>query len=494
MAQELGERLLEVGLVTRAQLGKHGTQPHGAALARRLVDDGLFDDALAGFFVAEGFGPVQGPGELAEADPGLVSRLPAEMAVDFLVVPLRKTPSGVLVAMAVPSDRHLVREVARTLGSSALPTVARVRDLLSVLEARFPDVQPPPPDAEPEPIVLDLVRRRPGAEVRTERVTTNIRPPEPATVPADPPPEPAEDDAPLLLVRHKPIASRPRIDPAAIRREPPSEPQAPSVPVQKPTEPVNKVGAVVAKRFPAPQSRESSSIPYARGKNTTSEYGQPKAAEPPKAPAIASGETTTSSETTTSGETRTDTWDLPPPEPTERPSGKLHGGKLALPSNKGAAADATPMLAAMKTARDRDAIVHLACEAAITVGRSAVFLALRKGVLKGWDGAGTGVSRDSVRNLWIPTGSESMFKRVLDTGAPFVGAYGGGIADGLFRAAVGSRGGDVAVWPVTLDGKIVGLLCLDDLRPGSVSRHRVETITVAIAEGFRRLIQSGKLE
>ncbi len=59
---------------------------------------------------------------------------------------------------------------------------------------------------------------------------------------------------------------------------------------------------------------------------------------------------------------------------------------------------------------------------------------------------------------------------------------------------MGSRGGDVAVWPVSLEGKVVGLLCVDDLRPGSISRHRIETLTVAIAEGFRRLISTGKNE
>ena len=65
MSAELGERLVEVGLLTPAQLARHGVAPHGAALARRLVSDGLVEDALAGFFLAEGFGPLAGAGDLA---------------------------------------------------------------------------------------------------------------------------------------------------------------------------------------------------------------------------------------------------------------------------------------------------------------------------------------------------------------------------------------------------------------------------------------------
>lgn len=189
-------------------------------------------------------------------------------------------------------------------------------------------------------------------------------------------------------------------------------------------------------------------------------------------------------------QTQGDRWDLP--APAQKAESKLSLARAALPSSKAAAGDITATLSSMKSARDRDAIVRLACEGAISVGRSSVFLALRKGVLKGWDGGGLGVSRDSVRNLWIPATSDSMFKRVIDSGAPLVGPYGTGIADGLFRAAVGSRGGDVAVWPVTLEGKVVGLLCVDDLRPGSISRHRIETLTLAVADGFRRLINTSR--
>jgi hypothetical protein len=99
-----------------------------------------------------------------------------------------------------------------------------------------------------------------------------------------------------------------------------------------------------------------------------------------------------------------------------------------------------------------------------------------------------------VRNLWIPAGSASMFKRVLDEGVAYVGPYGAGIADGLFKAAVGSRGGDVMVQPVLLEQKVVGLLCVDDVRPGPLARGRVESLANAVGEAFRRVISAGKTD
>lgn len=165
-----------------------------------------------------------------------------------------------------------------------------------------------------------------------------------------------------------------------------------------------------------------------------------------------------------------------------------------LPVSKMPPAEIGTTLAAIRAASDRDDVVGLACEAALTVSRAAVFLALRKGVLKGWDGAGGGISRDAVRNLWIPTSSASTFKTVIETSEPYVGPYGTAVADGLFRAAVASRGGIVAIHPVLVGGKIVGVLAVDDLSTlGSVPKHRIEILAHAVAEAFKRLLASKKM-
>jgi hypothetical protein len=191
-------------------------------------------------------------------------------------------------------------------------------------------------------------------------------------------------------------------------------------------------------------------------------------------------------------------WDLPSAPEAVAPRVREHANKLSskasveLPTIKAAPGDIGAVLASMRTATDRDDVVRLACEGATSVARTAVFFALRKGVLKGWDGAGPGVRRDSVRNLWIPTSSNSTFKKVLDTKSGSVGPYGTSVADGLFRAAVGSRGGDFMVQPIVVTGKIVGMLCVDDLRPGPLGAHRVEVLAQTVGDAFVRIISAGK--
>jgi hypothetical protein len=193
-------------------------------------------------------------------------------------------------------------------------------------------------------------------------------------------------------------------------------------------------------------------------------------------------------------------WDLPssppaPPAPSPRrdAANKLSPkASVDLPTIKAAPTDIGKILAAMRGATDRDEVVRLACEGGTSVARTAVFFALRKGVLKGWDGAGPGVRRDSVRNLWIPTSSASTFKKVLDAKAGAVGPYGTSVADGLFRAAVGSRGGDFMVQPVTVADKVVGMLCVDDLRPGPLGAHRIEVLAQAVGDAFVRIIAKAK--
>ncbi len=513
MALELGDRLVDVGLLTRGQLAQHGAVPHGAALVRRLLAAGLIEEALVGFFLSEGFGPLAPVDQLRAADADLVSRVPAEMLWDFMVLPLLETRSGVLVAMAVPSDRHLVRETARLIGGTVLPTVARFGELERELSQRHPRTAAIKAATverhDSEPPVLHLTRRRSKpASAESAVVAPSVAVSAPAVKASFEPI--ADDEVPLPLVRHKPVMSKPPPAPTPSAAPPPaaSTPPASNTPVD------NKVGKIAAGAFGAPVSRSASAAAFREGKagkSTTSEYpsgaGEPRekyvgradAAEAARAKAELEGAATVDASIEdvqrmlagkSLGAKSRDSWDLPAPAP--KADTKLSAPRTALPSSKAAAGDITATLSSMKSARDRDAIVRLACEGAVSVGRSSVFLALRKGVLKGWDGAGVGVSRDSVRNLWIPSGSDSMFKRVIDSGAPIVGPYGAGIADGLFRAAVGSRGGDVAVWPVALEGKVVGLLCVDDLRPGSISRHRIETLTVAIADGFRRLINTGR--
>ncbi|MEZ4337737.1 MAG: hypothetical protein R3B82_14045 [Sandaracinaceae bacterium] len=165
MADDLGGRLVQAGLVTQRQLTevRGAAPPHEGALVSALVGHGLPQDGIVGYFVAQGFGPVMEPADLAAADPSAVARVPGSMASSLLALPIRESPAGLIVAMAAPTDGHAIGELARATGEAILPAVARVEDLRAALSRSHPDVGPPVEDereSEPPPLELVNVRKR----------------------------------------------------------------------------------------------------------------------------------------------------------------------------------------------------------------------------------------------------------------------------------------------------------------------------------------------
>jgi hypothetical protein len=114
---------------------------------------------------------------------------------------------------------------------------------------------------------------------------------------------------------------------------------------------------------------------------------------------------------------------------------------------------------------------------------------LRKGVFRGWDGAGDELTRAGIRSLWVPASNPSILNEVLHTGKAFRGAYGDTAADQLFRAAVGRNGREVVIAPVLVGARMVGVLCAND--PASDSGV-IERVALALGEAFQRLIVARK--
>lgn len=559
MPDDLGARLLRAGLVTRDQLGDTlaSGPPHDGALVAALVARGVPEDALAGFFLAEGFGPLMDPGDLAKADPAALRRVAGAMAGHLLALPVRASPAGLVVAMAAPSDRHAVRELARAIGGDVLPTVACVGPLLEAIRTAFPEqgrqdaaerareaererARGEPATAaargESEPPVLELVRRRKGeASAAESSIARAPLEPRGATTLGPKLVADDEDEAAVPLVRTKPQGT----------------------PAAGITAPAKLGGRVITKSFARPESTRKGPLPHgeAFAERNTAEYPRTpdedaralEAATPARADAVSAARLELGANSATAAASKLDApkgdgvrreaLDAPAmpggglaepmtPAPVRRSSGAealrpasivppeherwdlgaapavarssappsraaaaaSRRASAALPPAKVAPAEIGTVLSAMRAAQDRDEVVRLACEGTITVARAAVFLALRKEVLKGWDAEGAGLSRDAVRNLWIPTTSPSSFKRVIEARAPHVGPYGTSIADGLFRAAVASRGGDAILQPVIVGEKVVAVLCADDVVAAPIGPQRIEVLAHAVGEAFRRIL------
>lgn len=173
-----------------------------------------------------------------------------------------------------------------------------------------------------------------------------------------------------------------------------------------------------------------------------------------------------------------------PPSRTAPPASPSKGARAP-------ASDATldAELLELSRATTRDEAVRIACRACLCFARAGAFLALRKGVFRGWDGAGEGVTSAGIQSLWVPASNPSVLNDVLHGGRVFRGAYGDTAADHLLRAAFGSRGREVAVVPVLIGSRMVGVLCACDPVDDT---GEIERVGQALADSFERLILTRK--
>ena len=142
----------------------------------------------------------------------------------------------------------------------------------------------------------------------------------------------------------------------------------------------------------------------------------------------------------------------------------------------------------LRKSTNRDEVVRFACHGVATVARCAVFFARRREILKGWDGVGVSLSRDAVRNLWLPLSSPSTFRNVVISKQNYYGPPGDSAIDVLFQAIVRSHGGDMLVEPVLLHQRVIALLCADGIGAHDVARERINQITNEVLDAFARLM------
>lgn len=278
-----------------------------------------------------------------------------------------------------------------------------------------------------------------------------------------------------------------------------------------PTRPPAPTPLELVRRKPVHANRGDVPLPLSRPKPMVQSFPKPREAETIEAPRIEPARLE-ALQLDTHRETPRETADYamprdvaPAPPPSAIPRSILSDheaswGDLAAPdpvasapavANRRTLPEIGATLASLRASRDRDAIVRLACEAASTVARTTVFLALRKGVLRGWEGTGA-VSPDALRNLWIPASSPSVFQRVIEQREPHRGPHGSTAADKLFRAATGSRGSVLVVEPIRVGDRVVAVLCADDPRFGAAGLERLEALAHAVGAALERVIVETK--
>ncbi|MBW2462708.1 MAG: hypothetical protein JRH11_13745 [Deltaproteobacteria bacterium] len=534
MSSNLGTRLVSAGLVTRKELGLALAlvPAHGGALLAELVRNGVEEEAIAGFFVADGFGPVIGDEELAEA--GSDGWVPPQLAVDMLAIPLSQGRAGLRVAMADPSDVHAVRELAHAAGGPIVPLVARISALLALLAHRYPNEPdaawtsrqtraseaPRDEELEGDDPVIPLTRvtgppkgRRRRPTMETVDWVPDPERPDTAEFGVLPPPR-GEGSTPQGRRRRVTARSDSPNDRAKGPATAPGRRRRSTLDVERP---------VVGKTIPpgAPNAFAAS--------GTGPSLRAPRKARLRRITANLSGEgevrgsrqeavsSAAAADDDDAGESQAGGWgelsEASAADGIARRAARAHAilpGRLSGPSprtrggsvpqdgqdaegDEALSRDLTLVLETIRVAETREVVCRETCLGLAPLGRCAVLLVLVKGVLEGREVAGGDLPKDVVRNLRIPSTSRSLLQRVVETREPYLGPHGGSSADAIFRAALSGRGGDVLLMPVVLSGRAVAVLALDEpITDRVVLLEQAELLTRATARAFERLELAAK--
>ncbi len=507
-----------------------------------LIDAGLREDALAGFFIAEGFGPLVEEHELDSS--AARDHVPGDVASRLLAIPLREEARGLVVAMADPSDHLATHALEKLIEKRVIPVAARYAHLRSALglddELVVPLVRTkalplsvptrtaqyakadifdeldkrsanPPliPDNGPASVDLELAEMEAEldrAEARFAEAELSSIAAELSAAEAEARAEAAPHRTPVPPVAEAPPSVAETLDPpleefldrsAILRAEKRPETDTESADAEEQAEPDH----------PARRERDRQTTPDLAEQDAASvpppvldhRSGQ-QALDPvedrdSEAPPTQSDDERAHSSRRVFHRMKSSEWKLDP----EDASGDQWGDLSDMERSVGPTefAEKKPMeiralLTEMRVTDDRDRIVSLACQGAATVARAVVFLAIRRGVLKGWNGTGDGISEDAIRNLWIPANSPSVFRTVVESGERYEGPFGSAAADNLFRAATGNRTDNIVVLPVTVDERVVALLVASGVSHDGIGQERLEIVAQGVGRAFRRLLVDKK--
>lgn len=170
MSEDLGARLVRAGVATASQVAatQEVSSESGGRTAVELVRGGIWEDAIVGYLLAHGYGPLQQVPDAPSLDRSAADRLPASLARSLVALPLRHRGKAVVVAMADPSDVDAVGRIREACGSEVVPVLARAGEVLRGLEAVYGAAEahgraaeaPVPRAPSDDDVVVELVRRR----------------------------------------------------------------------------------------------------------------------------------------------------------------------------------------------------------------------------------------------------------------------------------------------------------------------------------------------
>ncbi|HXC26269.1 MAG TPA: ATPase, T2SS/T4P/T4SS family [Gemmatimonadaceae bacterium] len=139
-AERIGEILIDAKLITREQLQRalDEQRSHGGRVGYHLVKLGFVNELVLARSLARRYKVPAVDLTRSEIDPALVRLVPPEIAIQHLVLPLKREGRSLYVAMADPTNLRVIDDLKFRTRSDIVPVIAGEYTLRTMIEQMYP--------------------------------------------------------------------------------------------------------------------------------------------------------------------------------------------------------------------------------------------------------------------------------------------------------------------------------------------------------------------
>ncbi len=152
--------------------------------------------------------------------------------------------------------------------------------------------------------------------------------------------------------------------------------------------------------------------------------------------------------------------------------------------------DATHVIASLKTAPDRDAVLGYVLAGARVVARRAAIFVAKRGEFVGWSCTPEFAAQSALDGLTIPQDAPTVLNWAANEGT-YLGPLDPS-AHGPLLSVMTSATRDVTAVPVRVSGKTALVIVADELGDTMIATKRLEEIARAAGEALLRVLRAGK--
>jgi hypothetical protein len=150
--------------------------------------------------------------------------------------------------------------------------------------------------------------------------------------------------------------------------------------------------------------------------------------------------------------------------------------------------DLGPVLASLRTASDRDAVLSIVLSGVRGLARRAAILVMKKDAFVGWSCTPEFGSAAALRNVSIPSAASSILATAA-AGGMYLGPLFEADAHGPLLAVMGTATRDVAVSAVKVGDRTAMLILADELADTALSTKHMDAIAKAAGDALARLVR-----